>query len=200
MLIVNISSYEFWINLIVWICTIILIGAVIYDFILFEDKNNTKNTLKSKVATWRMSIFFVLIYLALRFNIWTYYFEDFQIYFIVIWLIIVIFSTYFNVLWRFYLSTNWGNNIKIYDDHTLITSWPYKIVRHPLYASLLWLTYWVALIYSNFTVFILWTFVYLPMMIYRAKQEEKLLSENFKDYSNYKKRVWMFFPKFFNKW
>jgi protein-S-isoprenylcysteine O-methyltransferase Ste14 len=35
------------------------------------------------------------------------------------------------------------------------------------------------------------------MMIYRAKQEEKMLKERFVDYTKYKEKVWMFFPKIF---
>jgi protein-S-isoprenylcysteine O-methyltransferase Ste14 len=40
-------------------------------------------------------------------------------------------------------------------------------------------------------------FIFLPMMIYRAKQEEQLLSERFPDYKDYKKKVSMFIPKIF---
>lgn len=165
-----------------------------HNYIYYKDK------LKSKVATWRMVIFFVVVYLVLRFQIWTIIIPNIQTISIIFWLIIVVFSTYFNILWRFYLSTNWSDNIKIYNDHSFINTWPYKIVRHPLYASLIWINYWVALIYSNWLVIILWTFVFLPMMIYRARQEEKLLIKNFINYTDYKNKVWMFFPKFYTKW
>ncbi len=194
---INFISPAFWINIIVWLCTLALIMAVVMDFVLYEEKDKTKNKLKSKVATGRMAIFFVLVYLALRFRVWIYNAQNLQITLIIIWLIIVIFSTFFNVLWRFYLSTNWANNIKIYSDHKLVNTWPYRIVRHPLYASLIWINYWLGLIYSNWLVFFIATFVFLPMMIYRAGQEEKLLEKNFKEYKSYKKKVWMFFPKIF---
>lgn len=100
-------------------------------------------------------------------------------------------------MWRFYLSSNWANHIKIYDNHSLVVSWPYKIVRHPLYASLIWFWVWVGLAYLNYLMIALTLFIFLPMMIYRAKQEEQLLSERFPDYKNYKKKVSMFLPKLF---
>lgn len=194
-------SPEFWINAIVWISTIALLVAVFIDFSLYEEKNKIKDKLKSKVATGRMLLFFLFVYLVIRFQIWVYYLpltNQYIIFWILfLWLLITIFSAFFNILWRFYLKTNWANNIKIYDDHSLVNTWPYKIVRHPLYASLIWINYWLWLVYSNWLVFILWTFVFLPMMYYRAKQEEKLLIKNFPKYREYKQNVWMFFPKIF---
>ena len=194
------TSPAFWINTIVWLCTLALVIAVIIDFVFYEEKDETKNKQKSQVATWRMAIFFVLVYLAIRFRIWIYSIQNLQIYLIIIWIIITIISTVFNIVWRFYLSTNWANNIKIYKDHKLINTWPYKIVRHPLYASLIWINYWLWLIYSNWLVFVLATCIFIPMMIYRAKQEEKLLEKNFWEYKDYKKKVWMFFPKIKKLW
>jgi len=197
---VIINSPIFWINLIVWICILSLVIAVFVDFLLYDEKNIIKHKLKSRVATWRMFIFFIIIYFVLKFRIWVYTIEIHQTSQIIIWIIIVIFSTFYNILWRFHLSTNWANNIKIYSDHSFITTGPYRFVRHPLYASLIWINYWVALIYSNWLVIVLASFIFLPMMFYRASQEEKLLIKNFSDYKKYKKNVWMFFPKIIKKW
>lgn len=54
-----------------------------------------------------------------------------------------------------------------------------------------------SLIYLNYLVFFANSFIFIPFMYYRAKQEEKLLSNKFKEYKNYQKEVGMFFPKIF---
>ncbi len=186
----------FLVHLIVWFCSSILIISVLVDFVLYEENTNTKNELKSKVATGNMFWFFAIIYAVLIFNIGKISIS-FPSILDILWIIIVIISTITNIVWRFYLSNNWANHIKIYNTHTLIIIWPYKIVRHPLYASLIWFCYWIGFVYSNWLIFVLNTVVFIPMMIYRAKQEEKMLKERFVDYTKYKEKVWMFFPKIF---
>jgi protein-S-isoprenylcysteine O-methyltransferase Ste14 len=96
------------------------------------------------------------------------------------------------------LGKNWANQIKIYSKHTLITKGVYKIVRHPLYASLIWIFYACSVLYLNWLAFLLNTLIFVPMMNYRAKQEEELLEKQFKDYKRYKNKVGRFFPKL--KW
>ncbi len=192
------TSPNFLTNLIIWLCSSALILSVIIDFLLYQENNKTKKVKKSKVATWNMSFFFFLLYLTWVFHIWNIeVYGNLKNIFTIVWLFLVIIWTILNIVWRFYLSTNWANHIKIYDNHTLITYGAYKIVRHPLYASLIWFAYGVWLTYSNWIVLLLNTIIFIPMMIYRAKQEEKLLTERFANYSEYKKKVWMFLPKLF---
>ena len=118
-----------------------------------------------------------------------------NIYINVIAIIIYIVGTIFNLLGRQYLGENWGNNVVIYTNHTLVTNGVYKIVRHPLYASIIWMIYAVGILYKNHVVLILNTIIFIPFMTYRAKQEEKELDKAFDEYKNYKNKVGMFFPK-----
>jgi len=43
--------------------------------------------------------------------------------------------------------------------------------------------------------FLLTVFGFIPMMYYRAKQEEKLLIQEFPEYPAYMKKTGMFFPR-----
>lgn len=192
------GSPFFWINLAVWVCSIALIIAVFMDFMLYEEKKNTSWQMKSKVATGNMFGFFWLLYFTLVIHVGILSLPyDVKLIVSIIGLIIVIISTILNIVGRFYLKNNWANHIKIYDDHTLVTYWAYKIVRHPLYASLIRFWYGVGLVYSNWLIIIFTSCIFVPMMIYRAKQEEMMLSARFNNYSEYKQKVGMFLPKLF---
>lgn len=100
-----------------------------------------------------------------------------------------------NISGRFYLGSNWANHIRIYNNQTLIKTGAYGIVRHPLYSSLIFMFYGACLVYPNYLAFLSNTFIFIPFMYYRAKQEEDLLSKRFKGYHVYQKEVGMFFPK-----
>jgi protein-S-isoprenylcysteine O-methyltransferase Ste14 len=113
----------------------------------------------------------------------------------IIFMIIYVIGICFNLLGRYYLGHNWGNNVVIYNDHTLVNNGVYKIVRHPLYASIIWMIYSVGVLFQNYLVIILNTFVFIPFMYYRAKQEEKELVKIFSEYKKYREKTGMFFPK-----
>jgi protein-S-isoprenylcysteine O-methyltransferase Ste14 len=171
--------------------------AVIIDFLEFHSQSNTKKQKRSPVETGSMTLFFILFYLSIRFNIGQILFkENLSIWIIsaICWIIILT-GVYFNVSGRMKLGNNWANQIKIYKNHTLVQQGVYRIVKHPLYASLIWIFFACAILYQNYIAFLLNLFIFLPMMYYRAKQEEKLLSEQFKNYKTYQKEVGMFFPK-----
>ena len=44
----------------------------------------------------------------------------------------MVIGTVFNVCGRVYLKSNWADHVRIYDDQQLVTTGPYRIVRHPL--------------------------------------------------------------------
>lgn len=76
----------------------------------------------------------------------------------------------------------------------LITSGPYKLVRHPLYAGE-FVTFFGAVLVglSPFTValFLAW----VPIQVYRALQEEKLLRRIFPEYEAYMASTARFVPR-----
>jgi protein-S-isoprenylcysteine O-methyltransferase Ste14 len=146
-----------------------------------------------------MLLFFICFYLVIRFNIGVITIENLsiRILIIIVGLLIIIIGTFVNIKGRIDLGKNWANHIKIYKNHTLVSTGVYRLVRHPLYASLIWAFYGASLVYLNFIALLLNTFIFIPFMYYRAKQEEELLDKEFFDYNKYKRRVAMFFPKLF---
>ena len=175
---------------------LVVIVAIIIDFIEFHPRKNEKKKKKSIVETGSMFLFFFIYSNLIRFGIGNFEIKNvnLRLIMLIFGTFLIVFGAYFNVKGRFNLGKNWSNQIKIYKDHTLVTSGLYSIVRHPLYASLIWMFYGGSLAYSNYMCFLINTFVFVPFMYYRAKQEEKLLKEEFKNYKEYQNNVGMFFP------
>lgn len=181
-------------------CLIVALGIVLIYARVFKNfkdakrrENIKKKEVKSIVETMSMSMFFIIIYLIVNFKFGIYHYQN--IYLDIVFLIIYIIGIVFNLLGRYYLGNNWGNNVIIYNDHTLVNKGVYKIVRHPLYASIIWMIFSVGVLFQNYLVIILNTIIFIPFMYYRAKQEEKELVKIFEDYLEYKKNTGMFFPK-----
>ena len=182
---------------------IIALGISLIYFRVFKNfkdakkqKEDKKKEVKSIVETASMTGFFIIIWLVISLRLGS--FEYTNIYLDIICLVIYIIGVTFNLLGRFYLGHNWGNNVVIYKNHTLIKNGVYKIVRHPLYASIIWMIYSVGILCQNYLAIILNTIIFIPFMYYRAKQEEKELIKIFNDYEKYRKNTGMFFPKIIN--
>ena len=166
-------------------------------FINFKDakkqKNQKQKEVKSVVETASMSAFFLLCLFIVLSRIGVYTFHS--TFLNVIALLVYSLGVFINLQGRKNLGKNWGNNVVIYKNHTLVTNGVYRFVRHPLYASIIWMIYAVSVVYQNYLVAILNTVIFIPFMTYRAKQEEKELVKIFKEYESYRKSVGMFFPK-----
>lgn len=162
-----------------------------------KQKDNKKKEVKSIVETFSMSTFFLVCTIVVMLKIGTFNFSNTLLN--IFALIVYVIGVCFNLLGRHYLGNNWGNNVIIYNDHTLITKGVYHVVRHPLYASIIWMIYAVGILYHNYLIIILNSVIFIPFMTYRAKQEEKELMIVFKEYEDYKNKVGMFFPKIIKK-
>ena len=183
-------------------CIIVGLGIILIYARVFKNfndardqKNNKKKEVKSIVETFSMSSFFIIVWLVVILKIGRFNYQNIVL--DIIFLIVYVIGIVFNLLGRYYLGHNWGNNVVIYNDHTLVNNGVYKVVRHPLYASIIWMIYAVGILFQNYLVIILNTIVFIPFMYYRAKQEEKELVKVFKEYKNYRKNTGMFFPKIF---
>lgn len=185
-------------EIIIGLSVIGLFVAIIIDFAFFQEKSNVSKEKKSIVETGTMTLFFILFTIVLKctkditpiLNIET------KRVVAIIGAILVLIGVIINVVGRFNLGENWANHIKIYSNHKLVSKGVYKIVRHPLYSSIILMFIGASLAYFNIYCLLLEIIIFIPFMYYRAKQEEKLLTERFPEYLDYKKKTGMFFPKF----
>ena len=184
-------------NIIVGICFIAVVIAVLIDFVEYHGRNQKKKEKKSIVETGTMFLFFFLFYSFMKFDIGRIKFDfNYLILMVnVIGLAIIIVGSIVNVKGRFKLGKNWSNQIKIYKDHKFISTGVYSIVRHPLYASIIWMFLAASIVYSNYLSLLSTILIFIPFMYYRARQEEFLLAKEFENYKSYQRGVGMFFPK-----
>ncbi len=169
---------------------LVLFTSILINFV--ETKKEYKTERKSIVETGSMFLFFVLIYFIIRSRIGTLGLENPVLR--IIGLALIVFGCMFNVWGRIHLGSNWANHIRIYKTQTIVTNGPYSFVRHPLYASLIWMFYGASLAYMNYIAFLANTFIFVPFMFYRARQEEELLKQ-FPAYREYMKKKGMFLPR-----
>lgn len=187
---------DFIADIIIFLCLLVLFSAIAINFL--KSKKNIRKEKKSMVETGSMTGFFLVFYLLLRFKIGHVAVPELAGYILKpLGLALLMGGTWVNIKGRIDLGANWANQVTIYTDQKLINRGVYKHIRHPLYSSIIFMFYGACLVHPNYLALLSNTFIFVPFMYYRAKQEEKLLTENFPDYLNYKRQTGMFIPKIF---
>jgi protein-S-isoprenylcysteine O-methyltransferase Ste14 len=101
----------------------------------------------------------------------------------------------FSVAWHLYAKMNirtmWSDGIEIKQDHKLISTGAYALARHPMYASLLLWCWSSSFMLLNWITLLIITVVILPLMIARARAEERELAKVLPDYITYQDKVHM---------
>jgi protein-S-isoprenylcysteine O-methyltransferase Ste14 len=93
------------------------------------------------------------------------------------------------------LGKQWSLEARLIEDHKLITSGVYQIVRHPIYAAMFGMLIATALTLSHWLITIIAVVVFLAGTKVRTFSEEKLLRDAFpEDYKNYAAQVAGFIP------
>ena len=99
----------------------------------------------------------------------------------------------FSIWARLHMGKNWGMPMAIKEHTALITSGPYRLVRHPIYAGLC-LAMIGSMLIGSFLMAI-WCSLLILFFLYSALKEEKTLSAQFpNEYPKYKKRTKMLIP------
>jgi protein-S-isoprenylcysteine O-methyltransferase Ste14 len=91
------------------------------------------------------------------------------------------------------LGKNWSQTVTVKKDHELVTTGPYRYVRHPMYTGGLTACIGSAMIAGGAWVFL---FVVLgALFLWRVGAEDKLMARQFPgEYPNYKKRTKALIP------
>ncbi|MDD5054733.1 MAG: isoprenylcysteine carboxylmethyltransferase family protein [Candidatus Peribacteraceae bacterium] len=183
-------------SIIVVLCVAAIFIAIICNF-AEANTHAVRKERRSVVETGTMTLFFIIYYLVARFQIGALHPQSVPLHITLVSLSIavLILGTFVNIRGRTSLGHNWANQIRMYDDQSIVHSGPYAFVRHPLYASLIWMFFAGSVMYVNWLLFLLTACVFVPFMTWRARQEEGMLEETFPEYGAYRKATGMFFPK-----
>jgi protein-S-isoprenylcysteine O-methyltransferase Ste14 len=90
---------------------------------------------------------------------------------------------------RLFLGGNWSSNVTLKQDHTLVRSGPYRIVRHPIYTGLLVALLGTAIALGELRCFLGVVLAGIAWKI-KSMSEETLMVQQFGDqYARYREQV-----------
>ncbi|MHA2428193.1 MAG: isoprenylcysteine carboxylmethyltransferase family protein, partial [Candidatus Hermodarchaeia archaeon] len=93
------------------------------------------------------------------------------------------------------LGRYYAAELRVIDEHAIITAGPYSRVRHPMYTVFILITLSILLIIANLFVAI-FTLLIIIMLYPISKREEQMLITQFGDqYRKYIQRTGRFFPR-----
>jgi len=95
---------------------------------------------------------------------------------------------------RTILGSNWSGLVTLKQNHTLIRSGPYSVVRHPIYSGLLLAGLGTALALGEARGFLAVAVVFL-LWLEKSRTEERFMIEQFgREYEEYRQRTWALVP------
>ena len=97
---------------------------------------------------------------------------------------------------RLYIGRNWGAPMSHKDEPELVTTGPYRLIRHPIYTGLLMATIGTAIALGRWQGLISVAII-LTAHIRKAKKEEELMLANFGEtYQDYRRHTGFLIPRF----
>jgi protein-S-isoprenylcysteine O-methyltransferase Ste14 len=94
-----------------------------------------------------------------------------------------------------HLGKQWRYAAALREDHELITTGPYRLVRHPIYTSMLGMLLATGAAYTWWPMFVAALIFFLVGTEIRIRSEERLLAQRFQDsFSAYRARVSAYIP------
>ena len=185
------------VDLVSVICVVGMFMAVLSNFIAGKAARQYRER-RSFVATFSMVLFAVALFLTLRFRVGFFSFGNHWSLFLfrAAGSLVMLVGLAFNLWGRMHLKGNWSDHVRVYEDHFLVTDGPYRFVRHPLYASLIWMFLGASAAYMNWLSAVETLLVFVPAMSYRARLEEQALEAQFGDAcAAYRRTTPRFFPR-----
>src|SRR5262249_55048438 len=101
---------------------------------------------------------------------------------------LVILLSFLFIFWVIRVNSFAASNIRVEKDQKVIDTGPYAHVRHPMYAGAMWLFLGVPLALGSW-----WSLglivVFLPVLMWRLLDEERILQRDLPGYAEYMRRV-----------
>jgi protein-S-isoprenylcysteine O-methyltransferase Ste14 len=91
------------------------------------------------------------------------------------------------------LGANWSQTVSAKEDHELVTTGPYRYVRHPMYTGGIIACLGSAIAAGGVFVFLL--LILTPLFLWRVSAEDALMTRQFpREFPDYKKRTYALIP------
>ncbi len=94
---------------------------------------------------------------------------------------------------RFHIGRNWGTPMTLREDHELVTTGPYRYVRHPIYSGIM-----LAMLGTALATDLAWLalfVIYFVFFLFAARSEERTMLAQFpRQYPEYRRRTKMLIP------
>ena len=90
---------------------------------------------------------------------------------------------------RIFLGGNWSSSVTLKQDHTLVRSGPYRIVRHPIYTGLLVALLGTAIVLGELRCFLGSSWRRLPGRSNRSREEAFMVQQFGDQYTRYRMQV-----------
>ena len=104
-------------------------------------------------------------------------------------LLVVVAGLAFAVWARMHLGRNWSGTVTVKENHELIRSGPYGIVRHPIYTGLLIAMLGTAIVFGQWRGLLAFCFLTIAFLL-KLRREERFMEESFPDtYPSYRAQV-----------
>jgi protein-S-isoprenylcysteine O-methyltransferase Ste14 len=176
---------------------IILVFWLVFMLYWFVSALNTKKDLKTggwrRDAGIRILLTVAVIVLVQLTSYWHYLGYHFGTGVQVLGIVLCAAGIAFAIWARVHLGKNWSGTPSMKEGHELITSGPYRFVRHPIYTGML-----LAIIGSALVAGVIWLAVFVIMSVnflYRIPVEERYMMQLFPDqYPEYRKRTKALIP------
>jgi protein-S-isoprenylcysteine O-methyltransferase Ste14 len=106
-------------------------------------------------------------------------------------------ATALHIWARVHLGQQWSGTVTIKTDHQLVSTGPYRCVRHPIYIALTGLAAGTAVVAGRVTA-LLGLIIFVAAYVRKLRLEERALGEAFaREWPAYRRRSWALLPPFF---
>jgi protein-S-isoprenylcysteine O-methyltransferase Ste14 len=104
-------------------------------------------------------------------------------------LLLVVLGLGFAVWARVHLGRNWSGTVTVKEDHELVRTGPYGLVRHPIYTGLLLAILGTAVAFGEWRGLLAFGFL-TAAFLFKLRREERFMNESFpNDYPRYRTEV-----------
>jgi protein-S-isoprenylcysteine O-methyltransferase Ste14 len=98
---------------------------------------------------------------------------------------------------RRHLGSNWSASVRIAEDHQLIRTGPYRVLRHPIYTAMLGMFLGTAIASSQYHA-LLGLALLVAAYLRKTRLEEQILRGTFGvEYDAYRRQTWALVPLLF---